>query len=93
MLATKDSIGRCGRNCQCNLGSTPWSTSELQLRANAVCAFFHSLQAPMIIANSLCENAGINTATVIANPQSKLSRIVGDFQFDVKAFRVVKCVN
>jgi hypothetical protein len=56
------------------------------LRTNPAGTFPHALQTPVISA-AFFENVSIDAPPIIANPQSELSSIVGDLDFNVKDIR------
>src|SRR5258708_4255375 len=86
-------VGSCFGDRQVNLSSGFRTAPQLQLRAHGLSAFSHSRQAPVVWAFTLSQDLGINTATIVADPQTKLLWMICDFHLHVKASGVTKSVD
>src|SRR5262249_27202578 len=69
------------------------SAPHFELRPNSLRAFLHSLQPPMIGSTSVFDNLRIETTAVVSDSQSKLPRVVGDFDLNVKSLGMCKCIH
>src|ERR1051325_4656428 len=69
------------------------TTPNLQLRANLVCAFAHSLHAPVIGTATLCQDLLMDSMPVVAHAQAKRSWLVNDLNFNVVSARMSQRVE
>jgi hypothetical protein len=56
------------------------------LTANLLSPLVHPLQSPMTGTSTCLKDLGVDASSIVTNAQTKLSRVVGDFCFDVLTF-------
>src|SRR5215217_461643 len=79
-------VGGRSRNDQLNFRPSFRSTPEPQLSTNLLRPLVHSLQSPMTGTSTCIKNFWIDAASIVTNAQTKLSRVIRNFRFDVLTF-------